>query len=421
MHSLALKNPQIVNPGRFALLGFAVLASVIALAFSAVPADASIYWQQEFPNRDGEVESDLGRANSDGTNALHDYLTGEVDGVDSDGTYIYWSDNEAKTIGRVGVDGKGASRRFITGAGPANNVTVGANAIYWINGASIASAALDGSNVNLNLVPGANAAGIAVDANYVYWTSNTQNSIGRAALDGSGVNAAFVPGIPASAATNMGGITVNASSIYFAVDYLQGTNGDSEGIWRSNIDGTGAALLTNAPNSASDVALDSTYLYWSDTGNAGSYAPSGMPTYNTGAIGRVPLDGSAAPDASLITGLGFPAWLAVDATASGKVNIDSRLVRIRGTRGRAVAFCSRTGNCWGTLSIVTAPKYRVGKNRRARLTLGTGSVKLAAGKRSGVSIGFNSRQLRRAFGRRDRIVAYAQITSGQYKRIVLER
>src|SRR3954449_649122 len=72
-----------------------------------------------------------------------------------------------------------------------------ANFVYWASGGqtTIGRAKLNGSGVNNAFISGlSNVGGVAVDSKYIYWTQGgSTGSIGRANLDGSGVNPNFIP------------------------------------------------------------------------------------------------------------------------------------------------------------------------------------------------------------------------------------
>jgi hypothetical protein len=145
-----------------------------------------------------------------------------------------------------------------------------ANFVYWASGGqtTIGRAKLNGTGVNNAFISGlSNVGGVAVDSKYIYWTqgSTATSSIGRANLDGSGVNPNFIPhaaGVqdfdpfPAHAA-----IAVNSSAIFWG-------NSGSGYVGKANLDGsspTGTLVLTG-PDPACGIAADQNYVYWLDVG-----------------------------------------------------------------------------------------------------------------------------------------------------------
>jgi hypothetical protein len=106
---------------------------------------------------------------------------------------------------------------------------------------------------------------------YVYWTNS--DSIGRAKLDGTGVDQHFI------AAVEPLGIAVDRSYIYWS-------DSTTRKIGRANLDGTGANPdFITIPGLClpRGVAVAGSYIYWAQDGST-----------NCGTIGRANLDGSGA-------------------------------------------------------------------------------------------------------------------------------
>src|SRR3954453_14485778 len=145
-----------------------------------------------------------------------------------------------------------------------------ANFVYWASEGqtTIGRAKLNGSSVNNAFIAGlANVGGVAVDSKYIYWTqgAGATSSIGRANLDGSGVNPNFIPHaagvqdfdpLPAHAA-----IAVNSSSIFW-------NNTGSGTMGKANIDGSSptGSLFVTGPDPSCGIAADQNFVYWLDTG-----------------------------------------------------------------------------------------------------------------------------------------------------------
>jgi hypothetical protein len=145
-----------------------------------------------------------------------------------------------------------------------------ANFVYWASEGqtTIGRAKLNGSSVNNAFIAGlSNVGGVAVDSKYIYWTqgSTATSSIGRANLDGSGVNPNFIPhasGVqdfdpqPAHAA-----IAVNSSSIFW-------NNTGSGTMGKASIDGSSPTgnLFATGPDPSCGIAADQNFVYWLDTG-----------------------------------------------------------------------------------------------------------------------------------------------------------
>ena len=145
-----------------------------------------------------------------------------------------------------------------------------ANFVYWASGGqtTIGRAKLNGSGVNNAFISGlSNVGGVAVDSKFIYWTQGqgATSTIGRANLDGTGVNPNFIPhaaGVqdfdnpPAHA-----GIAVNSSSIFWG-------NTGSALIGKANIDGSSPVgnLVQSGPDPSCGIAADQNFVYWLDTG-----------------------------------------------------------------------------------------------------------------------------------------------------------
>jgi hypothetical protein len=149
-----------------------------------------------------------------------------------------------------------------------------ANFVYWASGGqtTIGRAKLNGSGVNNAFITGlSNVGGVAVDSKYIYWTQGTTatSSIGRANLDGTGVNQNFIPHAGSvqdfDPAPSHAGIAVNGSSIFW-------DNTGSGFVGRANIDGSSptGSLVQAGPDPACGIAADQNFVYWLDVGLAQS-------------------------------------------------------------------------------------------------------------------------------------------------------
>src|SRR3954463_8896360 len=117
------------------------------------------------------------------------------------------------------------------------------------------------------------------NANFVYWASGGQTTIGRAKLNGSAVNNAFITGL-----SNVGGVAVDSKYIY----WTQGT-GATSSIGRANLDGSGANpnFISHAAGvqdfdslpAHAGIAVNSSSIFWNNTGS--------------GTMGKANLDGSS--------------------------------------------------------------------------------------------------------------------------------
>jgi hypothetical protein len=225
-----------------------------------VAVDGShIYWS----NPD---DGTIGRANLDGTGVDPAFIrgAGAPNFIAVDSSHIYWSnrssDAEYSTVEPTGTG-------------------------------SLGRANLDGSDVQPNCITGVtNPTGIAVgvggDSDHLYW-GNAQlftgfgsvHQIGRTDISGdcASANSAANPGFIELSDTNdrPAGLAVDANSIYWASNPPNNGGGPIE---RANIDGTGPQtpiIETDIPGETgveslaanTDIAVDGTYLYWTDIAN----------------------------------------------------------------------------------------------------------------------------------------------------------
>ncbi|MGH2982699.1 MAG: hypothetical protein ACRDK5_00345 [Solirubrobacterales bacterium] len=288
--------------GRAAAALVVVLTIVILLLLFVKEANGNfVYWTNE-------TQTSIGRAKINGVGPNNSFITGLNDplGVAVDSKFIYWAERGADRIGRANLDGSGVNADFITSASGVSNpagVAVTPTHIYWANDPpnTIGRANLDGSGPVANFItaPDANC-GIAVDANFVYWTDTiASNRIGRAPLDGSASDPNFITGISVEC-----GVAVDSSFIYW------GTESPSRSIGRATIGGGGASngfIPDVVPSGVPcGVAVNPQYIFW------------GNPTVT--AIGRANINGTS-PNSTLVPGASIPCLLA--AAPSNKVTINS--------------------------------------------------------------------------------------------------
>ena len=127
--------------------------------------------------------------------ANQSFITGarKPTGVTVDGSYVYWANSDAGTIGRADLDGSGVNQAFVTGASFPNAIAVDAANVYWTtqlgtDSWSIGRGQIAGGGVlDETFITGpVDPAGLAVDDANVYWSNGGTGTIGRANIDGSG-------------------------------------------------------------------------------------------------------------------------------------------------------------------------------------------------------------------------------------------
>jgi virginiamycin B lyase len=250
---------------RIVVLGVAACTAGIvlpvALSSTGVPAAAAAGGSApQIFYADPGADS-IGGVNLDGTGVDNTFITGAsgLQEMTAAGGYLYWANATSKTIGRANLDGSGVSQSFISTGGANGPVGVAVNGqyVYWTDGGddTIGRANLDGTGVDNAFISTGTTSpvGITVDSNYIYWTdASAGDSIGRANLDGTGVNTSFITGLNYPL-----GIAVNASYIYWST-------GDDGNIGRANLDGSGVNGSFISSGEATQIAIDSSNVYWLD-------------------------------------------------------------------------------------------------------------------------------------------------------------
>ena len=110
---------------------------------------------------------------------------------------------------------------------------------------------------------------------FVYWSGNT-GGIGRANLDGTGADNGFIFGYSC-------GVAVDGTHIYWAD---QGAFPSSASIGRANLDGPGVVedfIPIPADDAPCGVAVDGAHIYWANAGSEISWA--GQPERHRGRPG----------------------------------------------------------------------------------------------------------------------------------------
>jgi hypothetical protein len=171
-------------------------------------------------------------------------------------------------------------------------IVIGPGGVYGSGPAQILVAPLSGGAATPLLPNGTfdpssfETYGIAVDAQFIYWTifSGSPMSVMKAPIQGG--PATMVTSVPGVAE----GIAIDADSIYF---------GTGQGVWKVALAGGTATPLSSSP--ASGIAIDDAYVYFTDF------------AAGPGTVKKVAKSGGAT--ITLATGLALPWGIAVDATS----------------------------------------------------------------------------------------------------------
>jgi RHS repeat-associated protein len=229
----------------------------------------------------------------------------------------------------------------------------------------IARAGMDGvTGRNNTFIAGASKPiGVAVDANYVYWTNFNGSKIGRALKAGSGVNQSFIVSGPYPWS-----VEVRGAFIYWS-NYLLGSGVSGDKLGRADVGGTNVntAFVTGA-SGPRGIVTDGTYLYWANH------------TSNT--VGRSLLNGTAVSQSFVVSAstatadLLRPAGLAVTGTHVLWSNSDVPKVgraALTGVVDQITIFLDgqEVVNNPGSANVVSAARYYSGSGLLAtRSTVG---------------------------------------------------
>ena len=184
---------------------------------------------------------------------------------------------------------------------PLRGLAVDANYVYWSgSNPMIMRSGLDREAFPTGLIPTQCCPnGVAVDAHHIYWADGgeTPPSIGRANLDGTGVEPHFIP-TPEGFLPE--GVAVDGDHVYWTTisESFPRAGGS---IGRANLDGTGVDqnFIILADGLPIHVAADANHIYWS--------------SHFTASIGRANLDGTGVDPNFIQTAALSPEGVAVDA------------------------------------------------------------------------------------------------------------
>jgi len=125
--------------------------------------------------------------------------------------------------------------------------------LYWADGGgTISQANLDGSSRQAVVSGQDGPAGVAVDAEHLFWTDAAGGTVWVANLDGSD------PQRLATGQNSPAGVAVGGGHLFWA------SSGDGT-IWQANLDGTNARAILTGQVSPQGVAADATHVYWANS------------------------------------------------------------------------------------------------------------------------------------------------------------
>jgi hypothetical protein len=225
-------------------------------------AGSFIYWVEG-------TAATIGRCKLDGTESNTEWLKeigGEPHGIAVDANYVYWSSKSKACIGRVKHDGTGLEKEWLTGLGTElRALAVDGTYIYWTRSAiAVGRAKLNGTEVEKAWFTTENANGVSVNGTYIFrGGAGASGGVYRALLDKSGDTHLLEEVGPV-------GVTVKGTKVYW-------TSFAAGRIGRANLDGTGVEKeFIKGAASPREVAVGPIYIYW----------------ISEGVIGRCKLDGT---------------------------------------------------------------------------------------------------------------------------------
>jgi len=226
-------------------------------------------------------------------------------GMASDGTNLYFADQGATaasgSIQSIPISGTTATPIAMSQSTPLD-VAVDATNVYWTNqgdGSVWMSNKTTPSPVKLAGPNGANHAGyLAIDATYVYFSDPTAGVINRVPI-ATGSTVALTTTV-----SNPGHVTIDSSTLYFG---SRGTTTSAIlSVALSASAATPAQIVTSLP-SVNGIHTDGTSLWWAEATDVQPYAAG------SGEIHRATIAGTS--DTKLATKQNGPNCISVDSTS----------------------------------------------------------------------------------------------------------
>jgi hypothetical protein len=197
---------------------------------------------------------------------------GSLQGVVVDSTSVYFGDLGTSAnhytdglVRRMPLTGEGDGGANVTPMGSATEAAVIAldpTYLYWTSNATIYRTPVGGTTPQVLASGGNYCFGAALDSTYLYCTDGVFNVVTRVPLTGIPDGGPAPVIVPANVIPGTSGIAVNANALFIAgVGTTQ--NGEADGVVvTAGLDGTGLHPFAIAQYAAGNVALDSTDVYW---------------------------------------------------------------------------------------------------------------------------------------------------------------
>ncbi len=279
-------------------------------------ARADLYWGDHLSGFESGIESKIGHARVDGSEANVNFLNiGAEDPLRlaADDRYLYgtFPGKSGGSIGRVSLNGTEPNPDFIVGPGPSpldgvGGIAVNSQYVYWTNWfdkdeeaeGAIGRARIDGTHVEENYIPlGEDVPGdLALSGSHLYFVDD--KGIGRANINGSELDPEFVTGTEDEPLGYIWGLAASSEYLYWTREEF-GKVDPGEGIGRASIDGGEVEpdFMTNLKGTGDGLAVDAQHIYWAND--------------TDGTISRAATSGGAVEE-DFISGAGDPESIAID-------------------------------------------------------------------------------------------------------------
>ncbi len=179
---------------------------------------------------------------------------------------VYWTDNQAGTVMKTSKLG-GAATQLTTTPKPLE-LAIDSTSLYWTSqGGPVVAMALAGGGLTTLASFSAGTYGIAVDPEWVYFTTTApfDGEVVKVAHDGSG------QAVLASGEGNPVAVATTGSAIYWAnqqPSFNAMTQQQGDIIGTVPIDGGATITIASGQYGATNLALDSDFVYWDISGVA---------------------------------------------------------------------------------------------------------------------------------------------------------
>ena len=266
----------------------------------------------------------------------HFYSAASISGIATDGMNVYWSDaGDAASVAtglsarllKCSIGGCGNAPSAL-GAIAAWSIAVNSNNVYWTNSVPDSSAGAvftcplagcGSTPTSLGAADAGPGSGIALDANYVYWSTTFE--VLKCPLAGCGGSPTVLLS-SSSGLTNLGPLVLDADNIYFIVTSFQDALSRILVCAKMGCANQPKTLATSADPSSPFLALatDGTTVYWTAQSRVAG----------AGQVCKCSVSGCANAPEVIASGLNYPGGIALDArnlywTEQGTSSADGKI------------------------------------------------------------------------------------------------